>query len=85
MADKDNDMVSKAEYNKRLRQVDGLMLCMANTRDKLRVVLRAMEEITCGDAVGGMDDDDRSILFGAVGILEEIAESCDKVYNSATE
>ena len=64
-----------------LERVNELSYTVIRTRDGLRVVIRALEDFAQTDTVNDMGEDDSSLIFGAVNLLEQMADACDRAFN----
>ena len=68
-----------------LRRVYSLEYNAIKTRDALRVIARSLDGLaerhaTAEERRQGLTEDDVSMLYGAVGLLDNVAEECNRVY-----
>ena len=59
------------------RAVD-LEAALIDTRDQLRVIARALASYAEGADGKAAGDRDISLVYGAVGLLEQVADGCDR-------
>lgn len=75
--------IEKARLETERRRVDELEYSLTKTRDALRVIARALEDMAERHACASgreLSGDDVSLVYGAVNLLDCVAADCDRAY-----